>query len=343
MLSVDAFRAARIDQVGDRASAGTLASADRRSGSRRTRLATSMIAAVSMLTASLGTAGPERASVSALLSAISTDADYSDSDMDISPHVKLAVELGDSAIPALARRLDTARGEERQRVETAIAYIGGTRAVRLLQQQVSLSPSAPTKGLLSFAVPSAPTTELSTTLISFLKGPHFGSDWFPIEQSAYSLGVMRERSAIAALRAAAQTENEPSNFASSAAKEALAWIQGSPVRIRFLVLSSDDDLLRSIVASGLPSLGRSTSWCENDSVSRTWQKTSSGWVVKGGCLVDPNTPEISFSGYRSSDGRRAVVAVAFSLGPKDGAGYNYVLRRYGTHWKVVGLQPTWVS
>ena len=47
--------------------------------------------------------------------------------------------------------------------------------------------------------------------------------------------------------------------------------------------------------------------------------------------------------YRSSDGERAIVAIGFTRGPKNGEGFNYVLSKRANGWQVTGLQPTWIS
>jgi hypothetical protein len=288
-------------------------------------------------------AAADGARTKALLDALSTDPVWSDDGPTLSSHTKLAVELGEPAIQALTNRLGSATGDESQRTANAIAYIGGPRAVQVLRNDALRSPSASTKALLAFAVPSAPSQELRQTLIGYLKGPHIGSTWFPIVQSAYSLGIMRDRSAITALHAAATVPGGYGTFASTAAQQALDWIGGTNPTIAFALKGPSDDLLEAIIAAGLPGLSRSSSWCERSSPSRAWHKTGEAWTVESGCASRAETPEMSVDSYRSSDGKRAVVAIGFRLGPKDGIGYNYVLRHEGDHWLVVGLQPMWVS
>jgi hypothetical protein len=294
------------------------------------------------LASPLTTAAADRASAQALLSAISEGPGVDQE--KLGREIKLAVELGDSVLPALDGRLEKVNGEdEYRRIGYAIAYIGGSSAVSSLQANAFRSPSVTTKALLAFSAPSAPSEDLITTLVSYLDAPHLGDSWIAIVQSAYSLGIMRVRSALPALQAAADEPPGKSSFASSAAKQAISWINGPNAIIKFLVSSSNDDLLRAIVASGLPTLDRRSLWCEHSKPRRTWRKERESWIVEPGCRRRSNTPSIYLDAFRSSDGTRAVISVGFSLGMKDGAGYNFVLHRRGDQWQVVGLQPKWVA
>jgi hypothetical protein len=294
------------------------------------------------LASPLTTAAADRASVQALLSAISEGPGVDQE--KLSREIKLAIELGDSALPALGGRLEKANGDdEYKRIGDAIAYIGGSSAVGILQTNALRSPSITTQSILAFAAPSDPSEDLITTLVGYLDAPHLGDRWFPIVQSAYSLGIMRVRSALPALQVAADEPSSESSFASSAAQQAIAWINGPDATIGFLLTSSNDDLLRAIVASGLPTLDRRSLWCEQSKPRRTWRKVRESWIVEPGCRRRSNTPSIFLDSYRSSDGTRAVISIGFSLGMKDGAGYNFVLHRRGDQWQVIGLQPIWVA
>jgi hypothetical protein len=302
------------------------------------------LVALVLLTSSPASAAPHPASVKELLAAVTKQPDFSDYEMRVSRKIKLAVELGESALPALSSLLAKATSdEEHQNVGNVIAYIGGSTAVQILQMDALRSPSVISKSALALAAPSNPSKEVVALLVGYLDGPQLGDSWFPIVQSAYSLGIVRESAAVPSLLAVVDQRGAYSTFASSAAQDALDWINGPDVTIKFVVSSSNDDLIRAIVASGLPTITRRSSWCEHSTQRRGWRKTQRDWIVDAGCALDFDKAQIYLEAYRSSDGMRAVVAVGFHLSPKDGKGYNYILRRYGDQWKVIGLRPTWVS
>lgn len=287
-----------------------------------------------------GTA-PEPASVQALLKSIAENPNYFDPNQ-VDRKISLAVELGKAALPQLESRLEKASSDqEREALGTAIAYIGGTSAISSLRAAVQHSSSLQLKDRVAFAIPSEPSKELTDLLLTYLQGPHLGDGWPLIVQSAYSLGIMRTRDAVTALRATADQHEKYSTFASSAARDALDWIAGPDVTVKFLASAQNDDLLQAVLSSGVPTINRRSSWCEL-SAGRSWKKVQRSWIVEPGCSHGKE-PTIGFDAFRSSDGTRAVVAIGFHLGPLDGAGYNYLLQKRGDQWVVTGLEFTWVS
>ncbi len=274
-----------------------------------------------------------------LLSAISGNAEHFDPTRKLDRTPELAVELGDSALPELESRLEkTESDRERLGLGTAIAYIGGKSAVRSLETAVKRAPSPQLTRRFAFAIPSAPSSEFVSILEAYLRGPHIGGDWPLIVQAAHSLGIMRAQAAVPALLAAA---NEGGGFASEAARDALDWIGGPDVSVKFLAPGPNDDLLQAILASGVPEINRLSSWCER-SAGRKWQRAQRTWIVGSACS-SAKQPTIGFGAFRSSDGRRAIVTIGFYLGPLDAAGYTYLLRNSGDQWAVTGLEFSWVS
>lgn len=285
---------------------------------------------------------PEPATVQSLLSAISQNPDYYGPSSGMDRKTTLAVELGEAALPQLESRLDKATNDqERESLGTAIAYIGGPSAITSLKAASLRGSSLEVKNRLAFVIPSAPSAELTVLLEKYLEGPHTGTQWPLIVQAAYSLGVMRAHGAVPALRATADQHEQYSTFASSAARDALAWIAGPDTTVRILAKGPNDDLLGAIVSAGIPTINRSSFWCES-SAHRSWSRTRRTWTLKSGCSHG-SEPTLGIDVFRSSDGQRAVVSIGFSLGPKDGAGYNYLLRKQGDHWVVTGLEFTWVA
>lgn len=292
---------------------------------------------------SLSEAASTEDGVGALVEAIAKDPPWADFE-GLSRHSKLAIELGDSAIPALERRLNAAHNpDERLRIAITIAYIGGKKAVSILQRDAARSPSVSAKTAFALAVPSAPSTESSAILISYLEGPQIGSGWPPIVQSAYSLGIMRDRAAIPSLQAAATKKEGYGTFAASASRDAIDWITGAQLKVLFLTSSPDDNLLQAIFAAGVPELAHPAVWCQSSTPRRSWQIAQGVLTVKAGCPAGSNHAAVSIDVYRSSDGERALVAIGFSRGPKNGEGFNYILTKLASGWQVIGLQPTWVS
>jgi hypothetical protein len=276
----------------------------------------------------------------ALLTAISEDDGMSDYQGTLSRHAKLAVEMGAAAIPVLADRMQRTRNAgERINLENSIAYIGGPQAVAVLEQETQTRPTPIAQMIFAFSIPSAPSGALNKVLIQYLNGPQTGTEWSSIQQAAYSLGIMRVRAAVPALQSAA---TKPGG-GGTAAREALHWMARPGLRARFQASTPNDDLLQAILAAGLPDISRSDSWCESHAKQRNWKKTPEVWIVRSGCPVGPAGHDLSVDAFNSPDGTRAIVAIGMKLGPNDGVGFTYLLRRVGRSWKVVGLQPTWVS
>jgi hypothetical protein len=316
-----------------------------RAASHRRRVApgvlgTALVVLLALSSAAIRGAVSDPGSVQSLLNAISQDGNYFDPNRKPNYEIELAVELGDSALPELESRLErTNTDRERLGLGTAITYIGGASAVRSLETAVKRSPSPQLKGRFAFAIPSAPSSDFIPVLEAYLQGPHIGGDWPLIVQAAHSLGIMRAQAAVPALLAAA---NEGGGFASEAARDALDWIGGPDVSVKFLVPGPNDDLLQAILASGVPEINRRSSWCEG-SAGRKWKRAQRTWIVGSACS-SAKQPTIGFDAFRSSDGSRAIVTIGFYLGPLDAAGYRYLLlRKSDNQWAVTGLEFSWVS
>lgn len=118
---------------------------------------------------------------------------------------------------------------------------------------------------------------------------------------------------------------------------------GPQLKVLFVTSSPNDNLLQAIFAAGVPELAHPTVWCQSSTPRRSWQIAHGVLTVKAGCPAGSNHAAVSIDVYRSSDGERALVAIGFSRGPKNGEGFNYILTKHASGWQVIGLQPTWVS
>jgi hypothetical protein len=298
------------------------------------------LATVFVCTAAQAEGERESPALRELLAAVQSDRD--DDPPGLAKTTRLATEVGEAAVPHLARLLvSTSDASTRRRVSWALAYVGGSGSVSVLQGQATASADTSAKAPLLFAIPStAPSEKSIGLLVNSLNGPHYGDEWFPIVQAAISLGILREKSAVAALQRAADKKQ---GFASSAAEMALRWIGGATFNLIAQTRSEGDDLLEAAFKYPLAEFSRFARLCETGRNRRLWRRSDSTWIIEPGCAENATNPSVVVETYRSTDGARAVMAIGFTAGSLDGAGYNIVFRRRGNAWAVVGISPTWVS
>jgi hypothetical protein len=249
-----------------------------------------------------------------------------------------AIEAGPAALPALQTYLALPDEDERLAIAAwAIAYIGEIEAVDLLRKRLGSLSDTESRTLLAFAFASTGRPEERALLVSWLKGEHFGDDWASIVEAALSLGLLRERSAIPELSAAAQTAD---SIAGQAAREAIRWMEEGS----WDVSTPESDLhpaIAAVIANGVPSTDRAEAFYDSNR-DACWFRSGTKWTLSvRGCSDD--LPTIGFDLHVSSDGLRALVSVSLVFGGLDGVGYDYIVRRSGQGWEVQGILFTWIS
>ena len=105
--------------------------------------------------------------------------------------VYAAFDLGEQALPFLEGILSDPDMERSYLAGRSIAYIGGTRAVEILRKSYETKADIGVKTLLCFALSSTGRKQDIEFLTGSLSGKHYGSEWPPIQQAAFSLGALR--------------------------------------------------------------------------------------------------------------------------------------------------------
>ncbi|QJR13335.1 hypothetical protein [Usitatibacter palustris] len=242
---------------------------------------------------------------------------------------KLGTELGEAGASQLAARMAAEKDEERLRLlASAIAYAGGKAAIEALQaKSVAKYPWA--RGMTFLVAPSARSEGMIQPLIRAVDQPR--DEYSARTQAALSLALLKDKRAIPSLRRMAGERLGDS----SAAKAAVTWIELPQATVKFEASSRDDDLLAAILPFYPPdSDPRLALLCDG---IRTWRLGSDGWGVVPGC--SQGASKVVLETFRSSDGLRAVAAVSV----QGAVGYNYLLRKHGDRWAVVGIRHTWIA
>jgi HEAT repeat protein len=259
---------------------------------------------------------------------------------DLASLRQAAVEAGPTALPHLRRLLTSRRAPVRYRAAYALAYCGQLESADLLLSEFRRSQNQGIKSLACFALARRGSSSDVRFLVRALSGEHYGDEWPPIQVAALSLGVLRERSAIAPLEITAR--KTPDSIASGAAEEALSWIREGTYDVSSV--SAGDELLPilAVMSHGVPRMSESEAFFEL-AAHRLWKRQGRKWQLEPSQSSPDQVPSISFETFVSADGKRATVAVGVTFGPLNGVGYDYLLSNNAGSWKVIGILPTWIS
>jgi hypothetical protein len=299
-----------------------------------------MAAATLVLVAGLSTdpaLGRQGAGPSPLMAAVrAADAD----DDGLEAVLRAALDATEDDRSRLAAVLRRGTSPQRAAALTALAYAGGDEAIATLQREGHPSTDTNRRALLGFALAGRGTGADRAVLTRELRGEHFGDDWPPIVAAALSLGVLRAAEATPALERVANTAD--GSGAAHAADEALRWIRNGPWRIELPASSSDDDrVIAAAFRNGIPRTADAPAFYEA-SRGGAWTLDGAVWRFH----PRPRTaeePTLDFTVHRNGSGTQALLSVAVSFGPKNAAGYDYVLVRQGDEWRVRGVRFTWIS
>lgn len=254
-----------------------------------------------------------------------------------------AFDMGETALPLLKDFLIKSNNENKTYWAThSIATIGGKKAIDIIRGAYKKTKSSLLKSFLCFTLASTGSKEDIEFLIQALQGEHIGDEWPPIQQAAYSLGVLRAKKARSELEHTAK--KKPGTFASDAASDALKWIDGDmweTPQIENTIES--DEVILAMIRFGIPRLSESTTFYEKTS-KRVWKRKEKTWSYEAQQELSTDTlPSISFSVHIAPDRVRAICSVGLHFGPLNGSGYEFIMKKIDGAWKVVGVMQTWIS
>ena len=271
---------------------------------------------------------------------------FSSNDIDsISPWelnkpVLLSFDLGKQALPFLETMLLQSDKTKSYLAAYSIAVIGGTKSADILKKAYNKKQDIGFKTLLCFSLASTGRKTDIGFLVRALHGEHIGDEGPPIQQAAFSLGVLRAKEAKSALQ---KTASKQSGFASEAADYALSWLNGDMWDTDMRENTITDSIIYSLFRFGIPRLDESTAFVEKAS-NRIWYRKGKNWTHEP--LTDSITdkvPSISFQTHVTQDEMRAICSVGLLFGPLNGSGYDIILKKRDGIWKVIGIMQTWVS
>jgi hypothetical protein len=263
---------------------------------------------------------------------------------DLASLRQAAVNAGPAALPLLRRLLPSKKESVRYRAAYALAFCGQLESADLLLDEFKRSKDQGIKTLACFTLARRGSGSDVRFLVRALHGEHFGDEWPPIQVAALSLGVLRDRSAVAPLEVTAR--KTPDSIASEAAEEALSWIREGAYDVSPISssVSAVDDLLPvlAVMRHGVPRISESQAFFER-AAHRLWKRQGRTWLVEPSQDNPEQVPSISFETLVSADRKRAVVAVGLTFGRLNGVGYDYLLSNSTGSWKVIGILPSWIS
>ncbi len=261
------------------------------------------------------------------------------SPVDPDPVRMAAIDAGESAIDMLEKFLKPGvNAEARRRAIRALSTIGGNRAVGLLREHVMGKGTTFERGYFASALASTGTPEDIQILIAGLEGPQFGTNWTPIVASALALGVLRAEQAIPALEATASKSSI--SGAANAARQALNWIRQGQWRVQIPLESEEDLAIATVLRNGIPRTEEAERFHDPDRM-KTWHRRGDNWTLEEDSFEGP--PRIWLRVHISPDSTRALVSVGMVFGIRNGKGYDFLLKKIDSRWKVTGLHSTWIS
>ncbi len=252
--------------------------------------------------------------------------------------LSLAIDTGPSAIPALAKFLETATEEDqRSNAIRAAVYIGGETAVAIVRQEFERTKNGIfrnelVEAALVEALTTVDNTENRKELISFLKSDNFRT----VVAAAHGLGLFRAKEAISALQEVPRDRYPP---ASQAADLALQWIKNGYFAIDTVPNEESRRVVAAVLRNGSPDFGQpGPETYVTDLGGGYWSYAASGWRFNVGQA--PKETGLSIGAFVGKERTRALVSVGLICGGLCGSGYNFVLRKEGEVWKVQLIEHT---
>jgi hypothetical protein len=250
----------------------------------------------------------------------------------------LAIDTGPSAIPALAKFLETATEEDhRYNAIQAAVYIGGETAVAIVRQEFERTKNdifrnELVEAALVGALTTVDNTENRKELINFLKSDNPRT----VAAAAHGLGLFRAKEAVPALQAVPRDRYPP---ASQAADLALQWIKNGYFAIDTMPNEESRRVIAAVLRNGSPNFGElGPETYVMDLSGGYWNYAASGWRFNVGQA--PKETGLSIGAFVGKERTRALVSVALICGGLCGSGYNFVLKKEGEVWKVQLIDHT---
>lgn len=262
---------------------------------------------------------------------------------------RTVLDLGESAIPTLAKALDDPKPAIRDFALEALFLIGGEKARDVLKKDHEKTTDEKTKLFLCLSMASTGTPEDVDFLMETLAS---GNDKNTMAASAALLSL---------------TVLKPEKMIKAVQPDAKAGAGMDPTFRELFLLSLDlggadtpqmrsagpeDRVILTLFEFGIPGTGQSPVFLE-EKKERTWKMENRSWSYfqdsnpeiyhSGELLTSYHPPYIEFETYVNQDNTRALVRAGVIFGKLSGAGYSFVLKQVKGNWKVTGMMLNWMS
>lgn len=256
---------------------------------------------------------------------------------DFETVLKVSLELGERAVPALNAGLNCRDHRKSELAIQALLRVGGPKAVKALREFYKTTGDEWTQAYLCRAMASTGSRDDIRFLTKALNGPHLGVGSAPVSAAAYALGVLKVTEAQPQLELLAKDE---SSIAGEAARQALTWIRGTGWATPQETLASGSDaVILALFRFGIPSTDQSDTFA--DSVSkRLWKREGDTWTYSPLPQGTKDTPGISFRVDMNTEETRAYCFVGLHFGELAGKGCEAMLWKEKGVWKVAGFCVT---
>jgi len=254
---------------------------------------------------------------------------------------RTAIDAGPEAIPYLKHVLTAGTPEKVSIASAALMYIGGDEAIAALRDEYDRTKSLVAKNVLCIALAARGTREDRDFLMRSLQGKHIGDEWEPIVAAAFSLGVLHAKDALESLRTTAG-DGKDGSAASDAASQAVRWIEHGPWKVQLPDQPDESDrIVAAALANGIPWPIDENTWVAARDKS-AWHLDHDVWTMHSRDDAGAS-PMIGHSVHVNPAGDRAILSMGRLLGPLNGSGYDFVLRKVGGVWKVEAVIFAWIS
>ncbi|MFA5903765.1 MAG: HEAT repeat domain-containing protein [Desulfobacula sp.] len=268
---------------------------------------------------------------------------------DMGPAAKIALDLGEPAIPALEKALYDPKENIRNFASEALFLIGGEKARDTLKQAHDKTKN---EFILMHQCLTMASTGSPEDVYFLMKTLEAGSDkGNKAAASAFlSLVVLKPDKMIKDIN----LNSGPGARIDPKWKELflLSMDLGSREPPQMSTAGPEDKIIFTLFKFGIPGTDQSPVFLETGK-ERTWKLENKVWsffqddnreIYHSREISDIyNPPYIEFEIHTDKTGTRALVNVGVIFGKTAGSGYSFILKMIKGEWKVVGMALTWIS
>ncbi len=263
---------------------------------------------------------------------------------DISPAVKIVLDLGESAIPTLKKALYDPKAEIQRFASQALFFIGGEKARDTLKDAYDKTKNEFVHMCLCLSMAS---TGMPGDIDYLIKTLEPGNDK---DNKAAATGAFLSLVVLKPERLFKDDTQMDSKWKELFLLSLDLASEDSP---QMKTAGQEDNIILSLFRFGIPGTDQSPVFLEAGK-EITWKLEKKAWSS-----FKDNNPEIyhskevpdlyykppyiEFETHINSAGTKALVRTGIIFGKKSGHGYSFILKNIKGQWKVFGMALTWIS